>query len=192
MSDSDWSTRIAQYRTEEPITTILATITRPQFVLDETIHKELQGYFLFLGKQDAKPRTVVGPGDYPTLLQILDDLHPVKDRLSEVILVFGRIKNDVARMMDVVRSYLLLKPEVANSKNDAVRQAIVVQTVPEVESVLSRVKAIIESAEVVLKCCNQTYNFAHTQSDVLKQIVYWRSLTNPTDAQSAGKIRNQL
>jgi len=188
----DMSEKIDGYRSEEPIVTVLASVSRPQFVIDETIHRELQTYFLFANASDKKSRTVMGPADYNTLIEILNDLQPAKERVSEILLVFSRIRNDLTNFLDIVRAHLYTKPEVMNAKNDAIRTAIVSKTVPELEKVLSKVKSVIESAEIVHKNCNQTYNICNTMSNVIKEMLYYRSLANPPEQESKGKLHKQL
>ncbi len=189
----DWSERILAYKNEEPIVTILAAVNRPGFVIDDSIHKELQGYFLFIQKEGTKvPRSILGPGDYPTISRILDDLQPVKDRAAEVLMAFTKTKNDLRRLHDLGRNHLILKSEVINLKNEAMRTAVVAQTLHELEIALSKVEAIIESAEILIKTSNQTYNIVDSQLEAVKQSVYWRQISIPEGSDSsAGKISSR-
>lgn len=181
---SEWAEDIAGYRAEEPIAHILSVLSQSRFVIDESIHSELQTYFLFINRSDTRLRTVCGPADYSTLVEILNDLQPAKDRVGEIMLISKRIYNDLSLFQDIVRAHLYTKERIIAAKNDAIRQAVCHKTVPELERVMSKVKAILDSAEIVHKNCNQTYNICNTMSSVIKEMVYFRNLaevpTQPT------------
>jgi hypothetical protein len=176
-----WVQRIVRYRMEEPIPTVLAQITKPRFVLDNTIETELKGYFIFVQKSELKPRGIRGPADYETALQVFEEVQTIKDRIAEILLTYKRINDDLERLWDVARVHIMLKPEVASAKSDAVRLAVVARTVPELEDIMARTKSYVESAELMIKNLNKTYDILATQVDTIKQMVYWRSLSLPTD-----------
>lgn len=188
MSETDsWALLIPKYRNEEPIITILQTINKPRFVLDSTIEIELKNYFIFIQKGELKPRSIRGPADYVTALEIFEEIQTIKDRVSEMQLTFTSIYNDLDRLYELAKAHIILKPEVANAKSETVRMSVVTKTVSELEEVKKKVGTYLKSTELLIKNLNQTYNIVWSQVETIKQMVYWRSLTLPTD-----KVTNPL
>lgn len=188
MTVDSWADVISEYRQEEPIATILQQINRPSFVVDPTIQTELRGYYVFIQKSEMKPRSIAGPADYGTALQILEEVNVYKDRVSEITLKTHAIFKDLERLWEIAKVHILLKPEVASAKSDTIRYAVISKTVHEVEEAMKNIKSQLSSAELLTKNLNQTYNITHTQVEVVKQIVYWRSLSLPTDEKSTREV----
>lgn len=184
MTEDSWMYKVAQYRQEEPIVTVLQQVNNPKFVVDTTIHTELKNYFIFVQKSEMKQRSIRGPADYVTALEIFEEVQTIKDRVAEIVMTNQRIYKDIERLWDIAKIHLLLKPEVSTAKSDTIRYAIISKTVYEVEEVMSVLKSVLNSAELLVKNLNQTYNITHSQVETVKQMVYWRSLTLPTDKPS--------
>lgn len=174
-----WTLRIQRYRTEEPIPTVLDAVTKPRFVFDKTIETELKGYFIFIQKTEQKPRGIRGPGDLETALHIFEEIQTVKDRVGEILLTYRRIQDDLERLWDTARVYILTKPEVANAKSESVRLSIVSRTVAEVEDALALAKSYVTASELLTRNLNKSYDILASQVDTIKQMMYWRSLSLP-------------
>ena len=182
--DASWTIKVAKYRTEEPIVTILETVTKPRFVIDKTVETELKNYFIFVQKAELKPRSVRGPADYSTALEVFEEIQMIKDRVAEIQLTYSSISNDLERLWEIAKAHIILKPEVASAKSDTIRHAILSKVVSELEDLRSTVSGQLKSAEILGKNLNQTYNVMNSQVETIKQMVYWRSLTLPTDNKS--------
>jgi archaellum component FlaC len=185
MSDTEsWALLIPKYRNEEPIVTILQTISKPRFVIDSSIETELKNYFIFVQKGELKPRSIRGPADYETALEIFEEIQTIKDRVSEMQLTYASINNDLERLWELAKAHIILKPEIVSAKSDTIRLAVLTKTISELEEVKKKVATHLKSTEILTKNLNQTYNIVHSQVETIKQMVYWRSLTLPTDKQS--------
>jgi hypothetical protein len=185
MSDEDsWAIRVSKYRTEEPIKNILEIVTKPKFVVDKTIETELKNYFIFVQKGELKPRSIRGPADYETALEIFEEIQTIKDRAAEIQLTYASIISDLERLWEIARAHIILKPEIASAKSDTIRYAVLSKTISELESIKSEMASHLKSAELLTKNLNQTYNIINSQVETVKQMVYWRSLTLPTDRPS--------
>lgn len=182
--EASWVIRIAKYRTEEPIVTILETVTKPRFVIDKTVDTELKNYFIFIKNSEMKPRSVRGPADYQTALEIFEEIQMVKDRVAEIQLTYAGINNDLERLWEIAKTHIILKPEIAGAKSDTIRYAVLSKVVSELEDLRTAVGNQLKSAEILTKNLNQTYNIMNSQVETIKQLVYWRSLTLPTDKSS--------
>lgn len=182
--DSTWTLKIAKYRTEEPIVSILEAVQKPRFVIDKSLETELKNYFIFVQKSELKPRSIRGPADYSTALEVFEEVQTVKDRVAEIHLTYTSINNDLDRLFEIARTYIILKPEVAGAKSDTIRQAVLSKTVSELEDIRSNITSLLKSSEILTKNLNQTYNVLNSQVETVKQMVYWRSLTLPNDTKS--------
>jgi RNAse (barnase) inhibitor barstar len=187
--DDVWVLRIARYRAEEPIPTVLAQINKPRFVLDNTIETELKGYFIFSQKAEDKPRSIRGPADLEVALQVFEEVQMIKDRVCEILMISQRISKDLERLWDVARVHIVLKPEVASAKSDAVRLAVVARTVPELEDIMSKVKTNVTSSELLVKNLNKTYDIMAAQVDTIKQMMYWRNLALPNAGEKPTSLK---
>jgi hypothetical protein len=186
-SDTEWALRITQYRNEEPIITILDTVRKPKFVPDPSVEIELKSYFLFIQKNESKHKSIRGPADYDTAFEIFEELQVKKDRVAEILLTYQRISSDLDRLRDVAKDHIILKREVLNARSEAVRMAIVARTIPELDDLIANINAIIQSAEILTKNMNKTYDILHTQVDTVKQVMYWRNIALPSTEKSSLK-----
>lgn len=193
IEESDpWIMRVIKYRGEEPITTILSKVVQPRYVLDNSIETELRGYYIFLQNSEERPKSIRGPADYETALRVFDEVQTIKDRVSEILLVYTRITYDLDRMWDICKTHIILKPEVASAKSDTVRMAVIAKTVPELEDLLAKTKSNVASAELLTKNLNKTYEVLATQVDTIKQMMYWRSLALPNEKPSTTRTKIEL
>jgi len=169
---------IAKYRSEEPTRTVIEQAQKVR--LDKTIFAEIIKYRVYRS-QDIK--YIRGPEDYDTLLEILDNIQRIKDRVCEIQLVYMGLKYDLEELHHIVYVSLWTKQELLSLKNDAQRYAIVSRTIPEVEKLQREVEKIIKAAERVAQNLNQTYNIIHEQDYAITQKMYHRGITGPNQTQ---------
>ena len=166
--------KINEYRLEEPILSILKQISKIK--IDNTILQELKTYRVFDKQNDIK--YVRGPEDFDVILEIFDTIQRMKDRVCDITLTFMSINYDLARFYNIAKNHLWLKSEMMELKNDPQRYVTISKTIPEVEERQEIIKLILESAEVIVRNLNMTYNVAKEQSVAVQQKMYHRSLTD--------------
>lgn len=176
ISTDPYEEYIAKYRNEEPVKTVIAQALKIR--LDKTVFIEIKGYRIYK-TQDVK--YIRGPEDYDTLLEILDNIQRMKDRVCEIQLTQMGLKHDLDNLYHIVYIYLWTKRELLSLRNDTQRYAIVSKTIPEVENLQKEVDKVIKAAERVIQNLNQTYNIAREQSYAITQKMYHRNLAMPGD-----------
>lgn len=176
--DLSWETRAGVYREEAPVSRAIESSKKIK--VDLSLLQELRDYFPRLRESDEGTRRIRGPADLDLALKALDEIHGIKDRSAEIIMVYTDYKSRLERLFSIVETQLLTKREVLMLKNDAQRKAVISITAPEIADRLSKVTRILHAAETVSKNINQSFNIVRAQADIVKEMMYEAGLTGAT------------
>lgn len=168
----DWTEQTAEYKKEERIANILASMRLPQFQPDMSLSTELRGLLAFTSRT-SKDRIISGPEDLAVAEQLLNEINQYRDRAVEIHLACIAQKAEIDLCYSMIRRILLLKPEV-QSKTVAIQTAIVGVVADEVESLQSRWDTLLQQSEFLFKNCRLAFDNIHLQVDVAKQMWFQR------------------
>jgi len=167
-----WSARVLEYREEPAIVSALEAASKSGLKADLSLIREMSNAFPFLREEDKATQAIRGPADLQRALGTASELQSLKDRSAEITLTYSNVLSRLERLRDIIRTVVILKPDVIKLKNDAQRGAVVSMICPVVDDRISRVKRVLSAASSVSKNVNQSFNILKLQNDIVKEMMY--------------------
>ena len=154
-------------RQDPVIQKLLHGVKRPLYTVDESVFEELQKYFV-----EIKPISEV---DILDANEKLAQIQAYRDRTVSLLVGMNHVQASLERLFSMAEGVVYLRPDVR--KSSQYEKAIIVRdVVREVSDKLEMVKAVVNSAELVMKNLNSSYNSVATQLEAIKQAGYQRNL----------------
>ena len=174
-----WEDRVEGYRQEPVVRKVLDLLEKKSLSIDLSCIKECHGYLPFLREKDSAVRQINGPDDFDRIIDLVNELNVLKDRVSSILLRYRDVKSRLERGRDLVRHHITLKREVISAlKNENQRVALLGQIMPEMEDRICECDRVIGAADTVYKSLNQTYNLLKIQVEAMSQMFYQAGLSN--------------
>lgn len=160
-------TTIEEYRQEPVVAKILATLSKPQFILDSTsIAEELSKCI------SASHPALRSEDDIPAVDEALKRTQGFRDRVTEIQLRLGEMNYLLTKLYNVGESHLLMKEEIQGMRSYEIRNAYITDTLRELYEKIQEVKSLLERCELVVKNLKAAYDTMYTQHEVLKTRLY--------------------
>lgn len=172
----NWPEKLLEWRKSEPIVTINKVASEIRSGVDKTVLSEFNSYFVYGKETRHKDRHIRGPADYEYILDAANDIHRFKDRAGEWVLWYKVYRRRLYELFNNGQSFLSLKSEVLDLKNEKQRDAVFRQAMPDVTIALADVEEVLSAAESVIENLNMTYYILASQAKVLDSIMYKRNL----------------